>query len=129
MSNVVPIISYVAMRLMLWATGVLVGIAPILFATQMAGPQSPSSVMTLLAELNREGEFREAFLIILPTSMLALTTVFEYLMIHADTSKAGVVSLCVLAILINFVALLAGLFLGFQCPVRLRELFQNVCFN
>jgi hypothetical protein len=72
---------YILLRLVLWGLGLALGLLPTIWFSH--GNISINPITTLQA-INQSGLFREIFFVALPASMLALTTVSEFLIIHED---------------------------------------------
>lgn len=100
----IQMIAYVAIRLLLWVLGVVIGLFPIM--------QSHHSFFSfgVLSDLNRVGDFRDGYFIILPTAMLSVTTAMEFLVIHVnENTPSPIYFCCVSALLVNSVGVIAGL--------------------
>lgn len=100
---------YLLIRFALWLAGVLIALFPTLAASRVDVTISAWDVIT---KVNQSGNFRDLFFVVVPTSVLAVATLTDYLATCFSRASGSAQTACILALLLNVAALASG-FVGF----------------
>jgi hypothetical protein len=103
----VNVFFYLLIRLSLWLFGaVLVSVLPVVLNDDVA----PSLNMLLAIEsINKNGLFKELYFVIVPVSVLSLSTVVDYWCRKFQSLSGSLLALTILAFIFNILSLCAGL--------------------
>lgn len=115
---------YGLLRLLFWTFGVGVALFPTLWATEYL----PSwHVSGAVAAINATGHFRDLFFVLVPASVVPLTTALDSLCLHP--SKSDIIRLIIiLALVVNIVILGSGL-VGFVLTPAERGPLNSEAFS
>jgi hypothetical protein len=98
---------YVVVRLLLWSSGVAIALFPTLQAIHL---MPHGHLASSLDAINKAGHFRDLFFVIVPASVVSLSTTLDFLCSRPRGEITGL--MLVIALILNVVVLLSG-FLGF----------------
>lgn len=101
---------YVAIRFVLWIVAVAVAVLPVTMHDKV---DLAWGLPTTIENINSAGVFRELFFVIIPVSVLAISTLVDYLCKKYFRLSGTAVALSVLALIFNTTSLSSGL-IGFS---------------
>src|SRR2546423_856829 len=100
---------YCFLRLVLWSSGVAITLFPTL---QAASTFQSWGIDSILAGLNADGHFRDLFFVIVPASVVSLSTTIDYLSGSFPQGSATTGLVITIVLLFNVLVLVSG-FVGF----------------
>ncbi|MDQ2081025.1 hypothetical protein RA307_12605 [Xanthobacteraceae bacterium Astr-EGSB] len=97
---------YVIIRFLLWALAVVVALLPVVFHDEVDVDFNP---IMIARSVNAHGHFRELLFVVVPVSLLAISSLLDYLCKKFFKMSGTSLFLTVLALIFNGCALASGL--------------------